>query len=499
MDAKILAKLESCKTLPTLPAIAGEIVRLCQHDQSDVTMLASLIVKDAAIATKLLSVANSIMFVGRAGPSTTVSQAVMRLGKNSVMTLSLSFTLARLVPSRPDAFDYQRFWKRSLIGATAAGYVGESVRANREEAFLGGMFQDIGMLALQEALGDAYGEVIKPAGTDHLRLERLERESLHTDHREVGAWLARKWKIPDYLVHSTIGSHNPLSHDVARAHETIAKCVALSGFVADIWAGGEDRTATTHQAAECARLWLDMSGENFLRLLTQVAKAIPELSRLFEVSLDEKTLGGTLEQAREALVMISLQSAQSAQEAEASAQQMAKQKEAAETQARSDALTGLANRGHFDAQLNSLFAGARDLSRPLSVIFIDVDHFKSVNDKHGHQIGDAVLQNLGKLLLRCSRQLDIPARYGGEEFAIILPGTDRAGTALVAERLRKMLERSDVPIGGGKVLQVTASFGTATMDDKFLPASPAELLKAADECVYAAKRNGRNRVVNHQG
>jgi HD-like signal output (HDOD) protein len=226
-------------------------------------MLASLIVKDAAIATKLLSVANSIMFVGRAGPSTTVSQAVMRLGKNSVMTLSLSFTLARLQPSRPDAFDYQRFWKRSLIGATAAGYLGELMRANREEAFLGGMFQDIGMLALHEALGDAYGEVIRPAGTDHLRLERLERESLHTDHREVGAWLARKWKIPDYLVHSTIGSHNPLSHDVSRAHETIVKCVALSGFVADIWAGGENRNASTHQAAECARLWLDMGGEGF--------------------------------------------------------------------------------------------------------------------------------------------------------------------------------------------------------------------------------------------
>jgi diguanylate cyclase (GGDEF)-like protein len=499
MDAKILAKLESCKTLPTLPAIAGEIVRLCHDDQADVSLLAALVVKDAAIATKLLSVANSIMFVGRAGPSTTVSQAVMRLGKNSVMTLSLSFTLARLSPSRPDAFDYQRFWKRSLLGATAAGYLGELAHENREEAFLGGMFQDVGMLALQEALGDTYADAIRPAGNDHLRLERLEREALGTDHREVGAWLARKWKIPDYLVHSTIGSHNPLSHDVGRAHETIVKCVALSGFVADIWTGGDDRTASTRQAAECARIWLDMGGEGFLRLITQVAKAIPELSRLFEVSLDEKSLGGTLEEAREALVKISLRSAQNAQEAEASVQQLAKQKEVAETQARSDALTGLANRGHFDAQLSSAFIGARDLQRPLSVIFVDVDHFKRVNDKHGHQVGDTVLQNLGKLLLRCSRQLDVPARYGGEEFAIILPGTDRAGTALVAERLRKMLEKMDVPIGGGKVLQVTASFGTATMDSKFMPASSAELLKAADECVYAAKHNGRNRVVSHQG
>jgi diguanylate cyclase (GGDEF)-like protein len=498
MNAKIQAKLESCKTLPTLPAIAGEIVRLCQDERSDVSLLGALVVKDPAIASKLLSVANSIMFVGRAGPSTTVSQAVMRLGKNSVMTLSLSFTLARLTPSRPDGFDYQRFWKRSLIGATAAGYLGEQARANREEAFLGGMFQDIGMLALQEALGDRYGEVIRPAGNDHLRLERLEREQLDTDHREVGAWLARKWKIPDYLIHSTLGSHNPLSHDVARVHETIVKCVALSGFVADIWAGAEDRTATTRLAAECARMWLEMGGEAFLKLITQVAKAIPELSRLFEISLDEKALGGTLDEARDALVKISLRSAQTAQQAEASASELARQKEVAESQARRDALTSLANRGHFDVQLHKAFDSARDVQRPLSVVFCDVDHFKAVNDKHGHQVGDAVLQSLGKLLLRCARQLDTPARYGGEEFAIILPGTDRAGAALVAERLRKMVEKMDVPIGGGKVLQITASFGTATMDTKFIPESPAELIKAADDCVYAAKRDGRNRVVNHQ-
>jgi diguanylate cyclase (GGDEF)-like protein len=245
-------------------------------------------------------------------------------------------------------------------------------------------------------------------------------------------------------------------------------------------------------------MWLDLGGEAFTKVLTLTARAVPELSRLFEIPLESEGLEDTLNDARDALVRVSLRSAQSAQSAEASASRLSKAKEAAESQARRDSLTGLYNRGHFDSQLESAFEVSRELKRPLSLIFCDLDHFKQMNDQHGHQVGDAALQSLGKLLLRFSRQLDVPSRYGGEEFAIILPGTDRAGAGLVAERLRKMLENMDVPVGGGRVVQLTASFGCATMDGAFLPPDAATLLKAADDCAYAAKNAGRNRVVRHQ-
>lgn len=496
MDPATLAKLEACKTLPTLPAVATEIVRLSNNDDTDVNELSRVVMSDPAIATKLLRTATSPMFLTRAGVATTVPQAVMRLGANTVMTLALSFSLARLRGTQP-SFDYTRFWKRSLVSGTAARAVAEVTHINMEEAFLAGMFQDIGMLALFEALGAPYGELLAGAGVDHLRLERIERESLGLDHREVGAWLATRWKLPAYLEHTTRGSHNPESIAGPGAFPGHTRAVSVASFIAEIWVGNSDRQEATRQAAECARMWLAMGGEAFTRVLTTVSRSMPELSRLFEIPIDESSMAATLDDAREALVRVSLLSAQSAIRAEANVTQMAKEKKEVESLARRDSLTGLFNRGHFDTQLRGAMDSAHELGRPLSVIFCDVDHFKSVNDKFGHQVGDTVLQGFGKVIMRCMRQLDVPTRYGGEEFAIILPATDRAGAKVAAERLRKSLEKQEMMVGGGRAINVTASFGVATMDKDFQPSDAAGLVKMADDSVYKAKHAGRNRVCVH--
>ncbi len=494
MDSPILAKLEACKTLPTLPAVATEVVRLSKKDTTDLNELSRTVERDPAIAAKLLSTASSAIYLTRAGAPTTVPQAVMRLGANTVMTLALSFSLTRLRGTQIK-FDYQSFWRRMLVSGTAARAIAEVTKVNPEEAFLAGMFMDIGVLAMHETLGEPYGDVMASAGHDHLRLERLERENFGVDHREVGAWLAQRWKLPAYLEHTTRGSHNPESVTGPTGFPGHTRSVGVGGYVAEIWLGGRDRGEATQQAAEVARMWLGMNGEGFTRVLTNVGRAMPDLSRLFEIPIDERVIFGTLDEAREALVKVSLKSAANAFQAEATATQLARQKEEAETQARKDALTGLFNRGFFDSQLEAAVAAAQELGRPLTLVFLDVDHFKKVNDTYGHQAGDAVLQSVGRLITRCMRQLDIPVRYGGEEFAILLPATDRAGGKVAAERLRKLLEKQEIVITGGRAVTVTASFGVATLDETFRVDDPAELVGAADECVYAAKRAGRNRVV----
>lgn len=159
-----------------------------------------------------------------------------------------------------------------------------------------------------------------------------------------------------------------------------------------------------------------------------------------------------------------------------------------------DGLTRLTNRRSLIERGETEFQRAtRTPSTQLSCIMIDIDHFKRINDTHGHQAGDVVLVNVSQILMSGARQYDEVGRYGGEEFVILLPATSLEGAVLVAERLRAQIEASRVETEG-KVLEVTASFGVACYPAADID-SISDLLKAADVALYDAKHNGRNRVV----
>lgn len=160
-----------------------------------------------------------------------------------------------------------------------------------------------------------------------------------------------------------------------------------------------------------------------------------------------------------------------------------------------DGLTGLWNRAHFDQRLHEEVAATQRYDRPLSLIFLDADRFKSLNDTHGHPFGDQVLQALGEVLHENARTSDWPCRYGGEEFAIILRETDLDGANVMAERIRQQIEKLELR-NAGKVVNVTASLGVSS---SVLCMNPCEfssewLVKTADEAVYEAKESGRNQV-----
>jgi len=159
-----------------------------------------------------------------------------------------------------------------------------------------------------------------------------------------------------------------------------------------------------------------------------------------------------------------------------------------------DALTGAYNRAHFDERLRSEIAFAARHNTPISLVMIDIDHFKRVNDTYGHQAGDIVLKELVKVSQRTLRAEDVFARFGGEEFTVILRGIDLEGAHKLGERLRLALGRTAVAFQD-QIIHVTLSAGCASMACCPEPLTPVELLRVADRRLYLAKAGGRNRVV----
>ncbi len=167
-------------------------------------------------------------------------------------------------------------------------------------------------------------------------------------------------------------------------------------------------------------------------------------------------------------------------------------------QATTDSLTKLKNRRAFFENGAKALAMARRYMSDLSVILLDIDHFKKINDTYGHAVGDDALILVASILLEMARTEDTVARIGGEEFAILLPDTNRLGTAVLAERIRSAIEREQF-IVGDKIVPITTSIGIATFG-----VDPAEsidqLLGVADNRLYLAKNSGRNRIcVNDEG
>ena len=159
-----------------------------------------------------------------------------------------------------------------------------------------------------------------------------------------------------------------------------------------------------------------------------------------------------------------------------------------------DGLTRLLNRAHWEKAVAAEFQRCRRIGHASSLMMLDIDHFKTVNDVHGHLAGDEALRTVASILRDSLRLQDVPGRYGGEEFGVVLPGADVRGAAVTAERIRKRIESAVVVSGSGVRVTVSIGFAALTPQDR----DPAGWISRADRALYAAKAAGRNRAMGHE-
>lgn len=482
MKEQLLTRIRQCQNLPSLPSIAVQVLELVQDPDADIPKLAALVSKDPALSSKILKTINSSIYA-RSQPISKLTQALTLLGLQTVRVLVLGFTLTRNVKGpRSKGFKPLEYWRRSIYSATAALTLAQRIHFDhQEEAFIASLLMDIGMPVLDELFGEQYGKLHDKARS-HAELARLEESAFETTHAEVSGALAEIWSIPPVLAIPMAFHHRPadVEDDTLRGLTEIcyvaSRCADV--FVDEVAAGAIAEIRTFCQA----HYW--MTEADCDQFLDQICRRTGEVAPLFDVTLNNGvSYDEILKKASDQLIQVTLAGHQQAQQ----------EKSRLEQQAVTDGLTGLANRGRFDQFLGEQFAGALSAQRPLALVMLDVDHFKKVNDKHGHPAGDVVLQRIAKLAKAAARSQDLAARYGGEEFALVLPNMSRADALAVGEALRREVASRPVEVDG-KTIAVTASVGVAALEPGTPLKEPHHLVKAADLALYAAKKSGRNCV-----
>lgn len=455
--------------------------------------VAEVMALDPAITAKVLRLANSPLYARR-GKVSSIRDAVVVLGLNATISLALSFSLLKSwqEDEKRDSLDYALFWRRALLSATIGRALAQQQGLrNGEELFLTCLLQDIGMLALARVLPDLYADLSDQACHDEVI--RTELDSIGVEHAAVGGWLLKSWNFPERIEQGVAGSHDPSRIASVHPNATFVRCVHLAGLIAEHFLLSSRKRCRSSLTAQRA---LGMSGAQLDDVMRAVTQMVPEMERVFETSiLVTEESDSILDEAREALLLRNLQTLQVVSRLKDQADSLEARTKELEDSSRRDELTGLFNRRYLDAFMATAFRYAKQTRAPLSVAFADLDGFKGVNDKHGHQAGDEVLVTTARLLQCNVRSSDIVARYGGEEFVLVFPETDGRTVLAICERVVQACERARHALESGETFNVTISIGTATLDETSRFESFAEVIAAADKALYAAKLAGRNRTV----
>ncbi|MFC3285162.1 sensor domain-containing diguanylate cyclase [Litchfieldella rifensis] len=490
LPAALQARLQACSTLPSLPDVVMRVIALAKAPDTSLHELARCLERDPALTLRLLSLANSV-FHSQAREVASCLEAVSRLGIDATLSVALGFGLAqRRDSSEATRLDLDHFWQRALISALAGHRLAmQTGRPDAGSVFTIALLQDIGMLALDTAASDIYGDIVSDTH-DHAVIIERERQLLGCDHALVGAWLAERWGLPERLVDGIAASHGSFDTQPPRDG-----CIIAAALIADAWLS----TTPAHLFAELLPSLpqhLDLDTANLRELITTLQDDLPTIAQLFEITLppgfDAQQL---LLEAKQVLhahnQRLNAQLLTQCQEMERLRNHQAQ----LDRRIRFDALTGLYNRAYLEELLEAHFLSARKKRTSLAVVFIDLDHFKRLNDCHGHRLGDEVLQNFAELLRGqlCDRVQG--GRYGGEEFLLILPETSQEFAVLVAETLCRRLADTPMAWLDGEPVHVTASLGIAHMEGDDYD-NARDLIHAADQGMYMAKRGGRARIAH---
>ncbi|MFO0749760.1 MAG: HDOD domain-containing protein [Myxococcota bacterium] len=466
-------------TLPSAPLGLALVLEAADNEETSLARLGWLVNREPGLATHILRLSNSAAYgVGRAVGS--VSQATVLLGSRTVRNMTLSH-IVRSVSLGLGAgeFDQTLFWEHSLRRASAAHVMAQRLRFDDPgEAFTAGLIQDLGllMMAVQwPALGKRISATMSMPGSAR-RAE--ERALTGTTHDQIFGPIAGEWGVPADMIRAIGDHHAEIITVPDRRGQALAEILRLGDALADVSQAG-----LSVEAMGLARRLLDntKSARRFsLELLVaETAKGMREMSDALQIRIRRQPTWEELTRAaQQAVTKVSTGYEEETRRLEtmlAQQAQLAKELEnknkELERLATTDGLTNVANRRELCRRLDAALDAASEGRAAVSVLMIDLDLFKQVNDSHGHDAGDAVLKDVASRLAKGLRAEDFIGRMGGEEFAIVITGSTAQQAQFAAERLRLLVRSRSVMLPDRRSLLVTASVGGTTVKPARAPAS----------------------------
>lgn len=490
MNPDLLERVLACRDLPTLPAVAMRVVELTGNDSVNVRQLADTIQNDQALAAKILRTVNSSLYAIRTRCSN-INQAIVMLGMSAVKSLALGFSLVSAIrDSKTEGLDMDEHWRRALYTAIAARCIAQKARLpNPEECFLGGLLQDVGMVALYLTLGRPYLEVIAAAQGDHRAVMKHELRVLEVHHADVGAMLAKRWKLPESLVMPIKYHERPTAAPLE--YTGVVRAVGLGNLASDVLCAPEPAPAL-RRFYERAQQWfaLDFSqADDVLRSIHESAREARTLLAVPAGSLPNAV--ALLDAAREQLRNTGIHEGEHGSQAHPSSD--------AQTV---DDLTGVASRLQFDRALVAAFEQTHRGIGPLSIALFEVDDLDAINERCGRDAGDTVLISIaGKIEKSVAPMGGLVARYDASRFAALMPRVDRAGAVRAGEASRQQIAAEKIQLVAAKMgapasIAVSVSVGVASVDESSIKRfeESGALMGIVEQAARAARKAGQNAI-----
>ena len=484
--------------LPSLPEVAMKILETVKQDKFSFNALGNIISADPALTAKILKMANS-SFYSLPKKINSIDKAISILGVTALKNIALSFVISQEFSENGNTnFNFDYFWKRSVTSAIAADLIGEMLSDKNDDLFVTAILMDIGLIVMYLNRPEEYLTVLDDKRVTGLPIEAIEKNIFGVDHQYVGSEVLKKWGL-DECVYEPVSQHHESSIS-SEKYKNRTKILSLANKISGAYHGSK-RINKYNSIKKIFKRDHDLSDEKIEKLIDTVAESSLELFSTFEIEpgsmrpysqilQDANQELGKLVYSYEQLLM---SFKEEKERAESLAKELREKNEKLRNLSVRDSLTGLFNHKYFQEYLDNEIARSNRYQRSFSLIIFDLDHFKLINDSHGHRIGDAVLKKISDAVYSLIRKNDVPARYGGEEFAIILPETSLEGCIIIAEKIRKTVENLEFNTNSSS-FHVTVSVGAASYLPDGKRKTKAELIDAVDAAMYHAKENGRNRL-----